>query len=163
MHSFWLWSQGERDGQIGWPGGKRCGDLPGDRETGDCANLVTDQTSAHDALMDMFPQACRSMRLWSSEKGPEALCAAIHESMAIHVKAMLELQKKGSVVSTTGTIFGHRRFKRASKTPSTIQDSSLLMFGLSSAKGKALSDGLPFPETQRTSPRPMSRAEGISK
>lgn len=66
-------------------------------------DLVTDQTSAHDALNGYVPaglnleEAVELRRKDSREYIRRAM-----ESMAIHVRAMLELQKKGSIVFDYG-------------------------------------------------------------
>lgn len=66
-------------------------------------DLLTDQTSAHDPLNGYIPvgmtltEAC-SLRSSESEK----LVKLAKESMAIHVKSMLELQEKGAITFDYG-------------------------------------------------------------
>lgn len=66
-------------------------------------DLLTDQTSAHDPLNGYVPVGMTlteagSLRSSESEK----LVKLAKESMAIHVKAMLELQEKGSITFDYG-------------------------------------------------------------
>lgn len=72
-------------------------------EKGFMPDVVTDQTSAHDALNGYV---ARGMTLEEAEEmrksDPEGYVEKSMESMAVHVKAMLEFQKKGSVVFDYG-------------------------------------------------------------
>ncbi|HEY9900618.1 MAG TPA: urocanate hydratase [Pantanalinema sp.] len=66
-------------------------------------DVVTDQTSAHDPLNGYIPightlETAASLRT----SDPEAYLEASRESMAIHVRAILELQKKGAVAFDYG-------------------------------------------------------------
>ncbi|MBM7621515.1 urocanate hydratase [Bacillus tianshenii] len=66
-------------------------------------DLLTDQTSAHDPLNGYIPVGltlaeASSLRTTQSEK----LVKLAKESMAIHVEAMLELQKKGAITFDYG-------------------------------------------------------------
>ncbi|MBH0169847.1 urocanate hydratase [Fictibacillus sp. 18YEL24] len=77
--------------------------LPKMIEMGEIPDLVTDQTSAHDPLHGYLPVG------FSMEEGaelrkrhPEQYIEKSKQSMAIHVQAMLEMQKKGSVVFDYG-------------------------------------------------------------
>lgn len=77
--------------------------LPKMIEMGEIPDLVTDQTSAHDPLHGYLPVG------FSMEEGaelrkrhPELYIEKSKQSMAIHVQAMLEMQKKGSVVFDYG-------------------------------------------------------------
>jgi urocanate hydratase len=77
--------------------------LPKLVEIGEIPDLVTDQTSAHDPLHGYLPVG------FSMEEGeelrlrdPDLYIAKAKESMAIHVKAMLDMQKKGAVVFDYG-------------------------------------------------------------
>ena len=66
-------------------------------------DLVTDQTSAHDALNGYVPMGLTLEE--ASElrrKDPQAYIRRSMDSMAAHVKAMLELQKKGAIVFDYG-------------------------------------------------------------
>ena len=66
-------------------------------------DLVTDQTSAHDALNGYVPAGLsleEAMEL--RRKDPQTYIRRSMESMAVHVQAMLELQKKGSFVFDYG-------------------------------------------------------------
>jgi len=66
-------------------------------------DVVTDQTSAHDALNGYVP---KDMSVKEAEElradNPEEYIKRAYESMAVHVKAMLEFQEKGSVVFEYG-------------------------------------------------------------
>jgi urocanate hydratase len=66
-------------------------------------DMVTDQTSAHDPLNGYLPAG------WSLAKvrelrvsDPAAVVAAARASMAVHVRAMLELQQRGAVTFDYG-------------------------------------------------------------
>jgi len=136
-----------RPNRLAW--WKRCGDLPGDRETGIVPDLVTDQTSAHDALMGYVPAGLPlDEALELRKKDPKHYVQRSMESMAIHVKAMLELQKKGSVVFDYGNNIRAQAFqagvKDAFNYPGFVPAYVRPLF----CEGKALSDGLPFPETR---------------
>jgi urocanate hydratase len=67
------------------------------------ADLVTDKTSAHDALNGYVP---RGLSLQEAavlrERDPRGYVERAMESMAIHVRAMLEMQTQGSVVFDYG-------------------------------------------------------------
>jgi urocanate hydratase len=66
-------------------------------------DLVTDQTSAHDALNGYVPAGVTlDEALELRRKDPQTYIRLAMESMAVHVRAMLELQKKGSVVFDYG-------------------------------------------------------------
>jgi urocanate hydratase len=72
-------------------------------EMGIVPDAVTDQTSAHDALngyvpMGMSLKEAEDLR----ESNPEDYIKKAYESMAIHLRAMLEFQDKGSVVFEYG-------------------------------------------------------------
>ncbi len=67
------------------------------------ADFVTDQTSAHDALNGYIPaglseEAAGELR----KRDPQEYVRRSMESMVIHVRAMLEMQKMGSVVFDYG-------------------------------------------------------------
>ncbi|MCE9565593.1 MAG: urocanate hydratase, partial [Planctomycetes bacterium] len=66
-------------------------------------DVVTDQTSAHDPLNGYLPQGW-SLAEWREEAktSPNAVIAAAKTSMAVHVRAMLVLQKRGSVALDYG-------------------------------------------------------------
>ena len=66
-------------------------------------DLVTDQTSAHDSLNGYFPVGLTlEEALELRRKDPDAYIRRSMDSMAIHVRAMLEFQKKGSIVFDYG-------------------------------------------------------------
>ncbi|MDM5317663.1 urocanate hydratase [Fictibacillus sp. b24] len=77
--------------------------LPKMIEMGEIPDLVTDQTSAHDPLHGYLPVG------FTMEEGaelrkrnPDQYIEKSKKSMAIHVEAMLEMQKKGAVVFDYG-------------------------------------------------------------
>jgi urocanate hydratase len=59
-------------------------------------DAVTDQTSAHDPLNGYLP-AGWTLEQWERERGanPEKVIAAAKQSMAVHVRAMLDFQAQG--------------------------------------------------------------------
>jgi urocanate hydratase len=66
-------------------------------------DLVTDQTSAHDPLNGYVPNRMsyeQALRLRAD--GPERYMAEARRSMAEHVRAMLDLKKKGAIVFDYG-------------------------------------------------------------
>ncbi len=66
-------------------------------------DLVTDQTSAHDALNGYVPAGFRlEEALELRRKDPREYIRRSMESMAIHVQAMLDMQKKGAIVFDYG-------------------------------------------------------------
>ena len=66
-------------------------------------DLVTDQTSAHDSLNGYFPAGLTlEEALELRRRDPDAYIRRSMDSMAIHVRAMLEFQKKGSIVFDYG-------------------------------------------------------------
>lgn len=77
--------------------------LPEMVKRGIVPDLVTDQTSAHDPLGGYIPAG---MTLEEASvlrsQDPEAYIARSMESMAVHVQAMLDLQKAGSIVFDYG-------------------------------------------------------------
>ncbi|MBM4341534.1 MAG: urocanate hydratase, partial [Deltaproteobacteria bacterium] len=77
--------------------------LPEIVKRGIVPDLVTDQTSAHDALNGYVPAGMSlDQALQLRGKDPKEYIGRSMESMAIHVRAMLELQKKGSIVFDYG-------------------------------------------------------------
>ncbi|MBH0044730.1 urocanate hydratase [Pseudoalteromonas sp. NZS11_1] len=72
-------------------------------KTGITPDVVTDQTSAHDPLNGYLPQNwtmehAAKMR----EQDPKAVVKAAKQSMAVQVRAMLELQKAGAATTDYG-------------------------------------------------------------
>ena len=66
-------------------------------------DMVTDQTSAHDALNGYIPaglslQEAEALR----KRNPQGYIARSLESMVTHVRAMLELQQRGAIVFDYG-------------------------------------------------------------
>jgi urocanate hydratase len=66
-------------------------------------DLVTDQTSAHDALNGYIPAGLTlDEAVELRRKDPKEYIRRAMESMAVHVRALLELQRKGSFVFDYG-------------------------------------------------------------
>ncbi len=79
-------------------------------------DLVTDQTSAHDPLRGYVPAgmslaAAQELR----EKDPEEYVRLAMKSMAIHVRAMLDFQKRGSIVFDYGNNLRTQAFEAGVK------------------------------------------------
>ena len=75
-------------------------------------DLVTDQTSAHDPLNGYFPVGLTfDEALELRRKDPDEYIRRSMESMAIHVRAMLKLQKKGSIVFDYGNNLRAQAYK----------------------------------------------------
>ncbi|KEA63500.1 Urocanate hydratase [Marinobacterium lacunae] len=79
-------------------------------------DVVTDQTSAHDPLNGYLPKG------WTLEYAAEmrqkdeaAVVDAAKESMAIHVRAMLELQKRGAATTDYGNNIRQMAFDKGVK------------------------------------------------
>jgi urocanate hydratase len=81
-----------------------CADvLPEIVNRGIVPDVVTDQTSAHDALNGYVPYGMSlEDALALRRKNPDAYIERAMESMAVHVEAMLALQKKGAVAFDYG-------------------------------------------------------------
>ncbi|MEJ2289296.1 MAG: urocanate hydratase, partial [Deinococcales bacterium] len=70
---------------------------------GKVPDLTTDQTSAHDALHGYVPRGVTLQEAATLRKAdPDAYIERAKRSMAEHVRAMLALQKKGSIVFDYG-------------------------------------------------------------
>ncbi|KPK79560.1 MAG: urocanate hydratase [Gemmatimonas sp. SM23_52] len=66
-------------------------------------DLVTDQTSAHDALNGYVPQGLSVDEAAAlRQRDPETYVQRAMQSIAVHVQAMLDLQRQGSVVFDYG-------------------------------------------------------------
>src|SRR6185312_13210949 len=65
--------------------------------------VVTDQTSAHDPLNGYLPQGW-TLAEWrgKAKTDPAAVIAAAKRSMAVHVRAMLELKRRGAAAIDYG-------------------------------------------------------------
>lgn len=81
-------------------------------ERGRIPDVVTDQTSAHDALdyvpLDLSMEEARALR----ESDPQAYRRRAMESMAIHVQAMLDFQKRGAEVFDYGNNIRQQAFNQ---------------------------------------------------
>ncbi|MCI0701136.1 MAG: urocanate hydratase [Planctomycetia bacterium] len=65
--------------------------------------VVTDQTSAHDPLNGYLPQGW-TLDEWraKAKSSPQEVIAAAKKSMAVHVRAMLDLQNRGAIALDYG-------------------------------------------------------------
>lgn len=77
--------------------------LPDMIRRGFIPDIVTDQTSAHDPLNGYLPlgmtlEAAAAMR----KENPEKLVSLAKESMAVHVRGMLEMQRRGAIAFDYG-------------------------------------------------------------
>src|SRR5437870_3772539 len=81
-----------------------CADvLPEIVQRGIVPNVLTDQTSAHDALNGYVPHGMSlEDALVLRRKNPDEYTERAMQSMAVHVEAMLALQKKGAVTFDYG-------------------------------------------------------------
>lgn len=79
-------------------------------------DLVTDQTSAHDSLNGYIPVGLTLDEATElRRKDPQNYIRRALESMAVHVQAMLELQKKGSIVFDYGNNIRAQAFEAGVK------------------------------------------------
>ena len=79
-------------------------------------DLVTDQTSAHDSLNGYIPAGLTLDEAIELRRGdPQTYIRRAMESMAVHVQAMLELQKKGSIVFDYGNNIRAQAFQAGVK------------------------------------------------
>jgi urocanate hydratase len=79
-------------------------------------DLVTDQTSAHDALNGYIPVGMTlDEAIELRRKDPKIYIQRAMESMAIHVQAMLEFQRKGSFVFDYGNNIRAQAFEAGVK------------------------------------------------
>lgn len=79
-------------------------------------DLVTDQTSAHDSLNGYIPTGMTlDEAIELRRKDPKEYIRRAMESMAVHVQAMLEFQKKGSIVFDYGNNIRAQAFQAGVK------------------------------------------------
>ncbi len=79
-------------------------------------DLLTDQTSAHDPLNGYIPKGFTVEQAEDLRKrGPEEYTRLSMESIALHVRAMLELQKKGAVTFDYGNNIRTMAYKQGVK------------------------------------------------
>jgi urocanate hydratase len=76
-------------------------------------DVITDQTSAHDELNGYFPQGLSlEAALTLRKTDPETYKDRALNSMALHVRAILELQKKGAIAFDYGNNLRAQAMKR---------------------------------------------------
>lgn len=79
-------------------------------------DVLTDQTSAHDPLNGYIPKGYSVQEaLELRKKNPQKYIELAMESIAIHVRAMLELQKRGAVTFDYGNNIRTMAFKQGVK------------------------------------------------
>ncbi|TKJ29314.1 urocanate hydratase, partial [bacterium (candidate division B38) B3_B38] len=79
-------------------------------------DMVTDQTSAHDLLNGYVPHGLSYQEaLDLRQKNPEEYVRRARSSMAVHVRAMLELKRRGAVVFDYGNNIRGEAFKAGVK------------------------------------------------
>ena len=77
--------------------------LPEIVKRGITPDLLTDQTSAHDPLNGYLPAGWTlEQAVAARQSDPESVIRAARESIAVHVRAMLELQSRGAVAFDYG-------------------------------------------------------------
>ena len=94
-----------------------CADvLPEIVKRGIVPDVLTDQTSAHDALNGYVPHGMSlEDALTMRRKNPDEYIERAMQSMAVHVEAMLALQKKGAITFDYGNNIRARRKKPESR------------------------------------------------
>jgi urocanate hydratase len=79
-------------------------------------DMLTDQTSAHDPLNGYVPKGCSVEEAENlRKKDPKGCVKLAMESIALHVRAMLELQRKGTVTFDYGNNIRTMAFKQGVK------------------------------------------------
>lgn len=88
--------------------------LQGMLDRGVIPDTLTDQTSAHDELVGYFPEGLTVEEAnVLREQNPEEYCSRSLDTMAKHVRLMLELQKKGAITFDYGNnLRGQAKDKR---------------------------------------------------
>ena len=90
--------------------------LPEIVKRGVVPDMVTDQTSAHDPLNGYIPHRMSyGEALDLRKKDPDEYVRRARDSMAVHVRAMLELQRRGAVVFDYGNNIRGEAFKAGVK------------------------------------------------
>jgi len=102
--------------------------LPELVKRGIIADIVTDQTSAHDLDLGYIPagyslEQAATLR----EKDPTGYRSAVLDSMVVHVEAMLELKRQGAIVfdygnNLRGQVADHRGLKSAFHIPGFVPE-----------------------------------------
>jgi urocanate hydratase len=89
-------------------------------------DVVTDQTSAHDLRVGYIPLGLSLAQAAElRERDPSGYEARVLDSMAVHVEAMLTLQRKGAVVfdygnNLRGQVADHRGMRQAFEIPGFV-------------------------------------------
>jgi urocanate hydratase len=100
--------------------------LPELARRGIVPDVVTDQTSAHDIRVGYIPAGMSLDRAATArEADPEGYEAKVLDAMVVHVRAMLDLRAKGSVVfdygnNLRGQVADHRGMREAFEIPGFV-------------------------------------------
>jgi urocanate hydratase len=100
--------------------------LPELARRGVAPDVVTDQTSAHDLRVGYIPLGLSLAQAAElRERDPAGYEARVLDSMAVHVDAMLALQRKGAVVfdygnNLRGQVADHRGMRQAFEIPGFV-------------------------------------------
>jgi len=135
-----------------------CADLiPALAKRGVVPDLLTDQTSAHDPLNGYIPQgldvaAAAELR----QRDPGEYRRRALDSIAAHVRGMLDLQKLGSVTFDYGNNIRTFAFEQGVKNAYDFPASSPRTFVRSFAKGAVRFAGWRFQESLPTFTAPIS-------
>jgi len=93
-------------------------------------DVVTDQTSAHDALNGYVPNGMSlEDALALRKKNPDEYVERAMQSMAVHVEAMLALQKKGAVTFDYGNNIRHSRICSRIHSPAILRRTRSVSLG----------------------------------
>jgi urocanate hydratase len=132
--------------------------LPALQGMGFEADIVTDQTSAHDPLNGYVPNLMsleEALRLRA--EGAEEYVRRSRAAIAAHCAAMVGFLDAGAEVFDYGNSLRAERSWAGSSGPSRTPASSPPTSDRCSATGRARSAGSPSPAIRRTSPRPTGR------
>jgi urocanate hydratase len=106
-------------------------------------DLLTDQTSAHDALNGYVPnQMSLAEAIAVRTKNPDEYVKRAMQAMAEHVSAMLELQKRGAITFDYGNNIRTQAKKPVSRTPTIFPASFRSISARFFARGKVHFAGL---------------------
>ena len=116
-------------------------------------DLVTDQTSAHDELTGYVPRGAALAELERLRReDPKRYIARAYETMADHMRALLELQRRGAIVFDYGNNLRGQALKagverRVPRSAASCPSTS----ARSSARARGRSAGPRSPAIRRTS------------
>ena len=127
-------------------------------------DMVTDQTSAHDAL-NGYIAAGMSLDEAGELRAldPQAYIERSMDSMVTHVRAMLEMQARARLSSTTATTCAARRWRLARRTRWISRVSSRPTFARCSVAARDPSAGRRSQATRRISTAPTRPSSNCSQ